>query len=30
MKIPGPDKATLTYQPAGGRPAQTLEVHEFN
>jgi isocitrate dehydrogenase len=29
MKIPGPGKVTLTYQPAGGGPVQTLEVHEF-
>ena len=27
MKIPGPGKVTLTYQPDGGGPAQTLEVH---
>src|SRR5208337_4528007 len=30
MKIPGAGKVTLTYQPAGGGPAQTLDVHEFN
>ena len=29
MKIPGPGKVTLTYQPDGGGPAQTLEVHTF-
>ena len=29
MKIPGPGKVTLTYQPADGGPAQTLEVHDF-
>jgi isocitrate dehydrogenase len=29
MKIPGAGKVTLTYQPAGGGPAQTLDVHEF-
>ncbi len=29
MKIPGSGKVTLTYQPAGGGPAQTLDVHEF-
>jgi isocitrate dehydrogenase len=29
MKIPGPGKVTLTYQPEGGGPAQTLEVHTF-
>jgi isocitrate dehydrogenase len=29
MKIPGPGKVTMTYQPAGGGPAQTLEVHDF-
>ncbi len=28
-KIPGPGKVTLTYQPSGGGPAQTLEVHDF-
>ena len=29
MKIPGAGKVTLTYQPAGGGPAQTLDVHDF-
>ena len=29
MKIPRSGKVTLTYQPAGGGPAQTLDVHEF-
>jgi len=29
MKIPGPGKVTLTYQPADGSPAQVLEVHDF-
>jgi isocitrate dehydrogenase len=29
MKIPGPGKVTMTYQPADGSPAQTLEVHDF-
>jgi isocitrate dehydrogenase len=29
MKIPGPGKVTMTYQPADGGPAQTLEVHNF-
>jgi isocitrate dehydrogenase len=29
MKIPGPGKVTLSYQPASGGPAQTLEVHDF-
>ncbi len=29
MTIPGPGKVTLTYQPADGSPAQTLDVHEF-
>jgi isocitrate dehydrogenase len=29
MKIPGPGKVTLTFQPAGGGAAQTLDVHEF-
>jgi isocitrate dehydrogenase len=29
MKIPGPGKVTLTYQPADGGAAQTLEVHDF-
>jgi isocitrate dehydrogenase len=29
MKIPGPGKVTLSYQPAGGGPVQTLDVHEF-
>ncbi len=29
MKIPGPGKVTLTYQPADGSPAQTLDVHDF-
>jgi isocitrate dehydrogenase len=29
IKIPGPGKVTLCYQPAGG-PAQTFEVHDFN
>jgi isocitrate dehydrogenase len=29
MKIPGPGKATLSYQAADGSPVQTLEVHEF-
>ncbi len=30
MKIPGAGKVTMTYQPADGSPAQTLDVHEFN
>src|ERR1019366_2365576 len=29
MKIPGPGKATLSFQAADGSPMQTLEVHEF-
>jgi isocitrate dehydrogenase len=29
MKVPGPGKVTLTYQPADGGPAQTLEVFDF-
>ncbi|MBV8458315.1 MAG: NADP-dependent isocitrate dehydrogenase, partial [Acetobacteraceae bacterium] len=29
LKVPGAGKVTLTYQPAGGGPAQVLEVHEF-
>jgi len=29
MKIPGPGRVTLTYQPAGGGAPETLEVHEF-
>jgi isocitrate dehydrogenase len=29
MKVPGPGKVTLSYQPADGGPAQTLDVHEF-
>ena len=29
MKIPGPGKVTLSYQPAGGGPIQTLDVHDF-
>jgi len=29
MKIPGAGTVTLTYQPAGGGAAQTLEVHDF-
>jgi isocitrate dehydrogenase len=29
MKIPGPGKVTLSFQPAGGGAAQTLEVHDF-
>ena len=29
MKIPGPGKVTMTYQPADGGPAQTLEVHRL-
>ncbi|HEY5300640.1 MAG TPA: NADP-dependent isocitrate dehydrogenase [Acetobacteraceae bacterium] len=30
MKIPGPGKVTLTFQPAGGGgAAQTLDVHDF-
>ncbi|MGC8476741.1 MAG: NADP-dependent isocitrate dehydrogenase [Acetobacteraceae bacterium] len=29
MKIPGPGKVTLTYQPADGSPATTLDVHDF-
>ena len=28
-KIPGPGRVTLTYQPAGGGPAQVMEVHDF-
>ena len=28
-KIPGPGKVTLTYQPAGGGPAQVMDVHDF-
>ncbi len=30
MKVPGAGKVTLTYQPSGGGPAQTLDVHDFN
>src|SRR6202167_243794 len=30
MKIPGPGKVTLSYQPADGGPVQTLEVHKFD
>jgi isocitrate dehydrogenase len=29
MKVPGPGKVTLTYQPADGGPAHTMEVHDF-
>jgi isocitrate dehydrogenase len=29
LKVSGAGKVTLTYQPAGGGPAQALEVHEF-
>src|SRR5271155_3383293 len=29
MKIPGPGKVSISYQPADGGPAQTLEVHDF-
>jgi isocitrate dehydrogenase len=29
MKIPGPGKVTLTYQPDGGGPPQVLDVHSF-
>jgi len=29
MKIPGPGRVTLIYQPAGGGAPETLEVHEF-
>ncbi|HET6184781.1 MAG TPA: NADP-dependent isocitrate dehydrogenase [Acetobacteraceae bacterium] len=29
LKVPGAGKVTLTYQPAGGGPAQVLEVHDF-
>ncbi len=29
MKIPGPGLVTLTYQPAGGGPAEVMEVHDF-
>jgi isocitrate dehydrogenase len=29
MKVPGPGKVTLVFQPAGGGPAQTLDVHDF-
>jgi isocitrate dehydrogenase len=29
MKIPGPGKVTMTYQPADGGPAQTLEIQDF-
>jgi isocitrate dehydrogenase len=29
MKIPGPGKVTLSFQPAGGGAAQTLDVHDF-
>ncbi len=29
MKIPGPGKVTLTYQPADGSAAQTLDVFDF-
>ena len=29
MKIPGPGKVTMSYQPADGGPVQTLEVHNF-
>ena len=30
MKVPGAGKVTLTYQPADGSPARTLDVHEFD
>ena len=30
MKIPGDGTVTMTYQPADGSPAQTLDVHKFN
>jgi isocitrate dehydrogenase len=29
MRIPGPGKVTMSYQPADGGPMQTLEVHDF-
>ncbi len=29
VKIPGPGKVTLTYQPADGGPAQVFEVNDF-
>ncbi len=29
MKIPGPGRVTLSYQPAGGGPAEVIEVHDF-
>ena len=29
MRIPGPGKVTMSYQPADGGPVQTLEVHDF-
>ncbi len=29
MKIPGPGKVTLIYQPEGGGPPQALDVHSF-
>ena len=29
MKIPGPGKVTMTYQPADGSPAQTLDIFDF-
>ena len=29
MKVPGPGKVTLVYQPADGSAAQVLEVHDF-
>ncbi|MGH7161790.1 MAG: NADP-dependent isocitrate dehydrogenase [Acetobacteraceae bacterium] len=29
LKIPGPGKVTLTWQPEGGGPAQVYDVHDF-
>jgi isocitrate dehydrogenase len=29
LKIPGPGKVTLTYQPEGGGPAEVFDVHDF-
>ena len=29
IKVPGPGKVTLQFQPADGGPAQAIEVHEF-
>jgi isocitrate dehydrogenase len=29
LRIPGPGRLTLSFQPADGGPAQTIEVHDF-